>query len=469
MTTNTQTSTSPSSKVNISHAQMRQRYNLSTALALIIGVCVGSGIFFKSDNILVATHGNVVLGAAMFILGCASVIFGGLTLSVFAERYRGAGGMYGYAHAYLKPSFARFIGWHYTFLYLPFMVAIISWVFGVYACMIFGLESSLTNEILIGTIYMLCCIAWNIFTPTMSGYFQNATTIIKAMPLIAVGILGFFFAENTPQILSTHAASAPAQGLGWVMAAAPVAFALDGWTTALTIQPELKNAEKNLPIAMVLGPLIILALYLAYFIGLTCTLGPETVMEVGDASLALLFVNLFGEHAAVLPNVLALIAIAGAANGYTMSLLRMPMALALNDEIFAAKKISTVNAKLEFPLNSAIVAALCCFLAMALHFGVQYFELLPNGDFSEIGVAVTTLLLPVFYFRVFGMWRKGEIGIFRGLISPVLASITTIILGLSGLSDPTRWPFITIYVAAFVLALIVTKRHPAHHNEMIVE
>lgn len=461
--------TSHPSKVNISHAQMRQRYNLSTALALIIGVCVGSGIFFKSDNILVATHGNVVLGAAMFILGCASVIFGGLTLSVFAERYRGAGGMYGYAHAYLNPSFARFFGWHYTFLYLPFMVAIISWVFGVYACMIFGIESTLTNQIIIGTIYMAACITWNIFTPTLSGYFQNATTIIKAIPLVAVGILGFFFAENTPQILATHAASAPSQGLGWVMAAAPVAFALDGWTTALTIAPELKNAEKNLPIAMLLGPLIILALYLAYFIGLTCTLGPETVMQIGDASLALLFVNLFGEQAAILPNVLALIAIAGAANGYTMSILRMPMALALNDEIFAAKKIRTVNAKLEFPLNSALVATVCCFIAMALHFGVQHFELLPNGDFSEVSVAITTLLLPVFYFHVFGMWHKGELGIFRGLISPILATITTIILGLSGLSDPTRWPFITIYLAAFVLAIFATKRHPSQHNKMILE
>ena len=446
-------------KTNTEHNKMHERYNLLTALCLIIGTCVGSGIFFKSDNILVATNGNVVLGIAMFTLGCASVIFGGLTLSVFAERYRGTGGMYGYAHTYLSPCFSRFIGWHYTFLYLPFMVAIISWVFGVYACMVFNLPNTLPVQIAIGTIYMLSCAAWNILIPTQSGYFQNSTTIIKTMPLIVVGILGFFFADNTPQIIATHAQAAPAQGLNWIMAAAPIAFALDGWTAALAIQPELKNAKRTLPTAMVLGPLIILALYLAYFVGLTCILGPETVMQKGDESLAFLFVNLLGEKAAILPNIFAMIAVAGTVNGYLMSALRMPMALACNNELPYSQKIASVNQKYAFPLYSAAISVTCCCLAMIIHFVIQYFDLLPNGDFSEIGVAITCLLLPVFYVHVMKMWAHKEVDIFRGLISPILASVTTIILGLSGLSNPTRWPFVFIYIFTFILAIAVTKYH----------
>ena len=45
-----------------------ERYTLTTALCMIVGICIGSGIFFKSDNILIATGGNVALGVAMFLL-----------------------------------------------------------------------------------------------------------------------------------------------------------------------------------------------------------------------------------------------------------------------------------------------------------------------------------------------------------------------------------------------------------------
>lgn len=44
-------------------------YRLPTAIAMIVGICIGSGIFFKSDNILIATGGNVPLGILVFLLG----------------------------------------------------------------------------------------------------------------------------------------------------------------------------------------------------------------------------------------------------------------------------------------------------------------------------------------------------------------------------------------------------------------
>ena len=47
---------------------IKKRYGLFTAIAMIIGIVIGSGIFFKSDNILIATGGNVVLGVIIFCL-----------------------------------------------------------------------------------------------------------------------------------------------------------------------------------------------------------------------------------------------------------------------------------------------------------------------------------------------------------------------------------------------------------------
>ena len=48
-------------------------YRLPTAIAMIVGICIGSGIFFKSDNILIATGGNVPLGILVFLLGAVGI------------------------------------------------------------------------------------------------------------------------------------------------------------------------------------------------------------------------------------------------------------------------------------------------------------------------------------------------------------------------------------------------------------
>ena len=59
----------------------KEKYGLFTAITMIIGICIGSGIFFKSDNILKATGGSISLGVLVFVLAAVAIVFGGLTLS----------------------------------------------------------------------------------------------------------------------------------------------------------------------------------------------------------------------------------------------------------------------------------------------------------------------------------------------------------------------------------------------------
>ena len=303
-----------------------KRYSLFTAICLIVGICIGSGIFFKSDNILIATGGNVALGVAMMLLAATTIVFGGLTLARFAARTTGHGGLIAYAEEFLGPRRAAFIGWNFTFLYMPVVCSVLSWVVGVYACMTFNLPGTFAWQMGIGLVFLLACTAWNILWPTLSGYFQNLTTLAKALPLVLVGVIGLMVNDPVAQ-LSSDIAAAPAAGTAWIAAAAPIAFAFDGWSSAVSIAPELKDARRNLPRALVAAPIIILVLYLGYFVGISCFLGPQTVIEAGDASLSLMFVKLFGEQAGALPNVIAFIAVLGGANGMVLATLRMPQSL----------------------------------------------------------------------------------------------------------------------------------------------
>ncbi|MFR3451661.1 MAG: amino acid permease [Collinsella sp.] len=184
-----------------------KRYSLFTAICLIVGICIGSGIFFKSDNILIATDGNVALGVAMMLLAATTIVFGGLTLARFAARTTGHGGLIAYAEEFLGPRRAAFIGWNFTFLYMPIVCSVLSWVVGVYACMTFNLPGTFAWQMGIGLVFLLACTAWNILWPTLSGYFQNLTTLAKALPLVLVGVIGLMVNDPVAQLSSDIAAA----------------------------------------------------------------------------------------------------------------------------------------------------------------------------------------------------------------------------------------------------------------------
>lgn len=447
------------------HGAHVERYSLATALSLIVGISIGSGIFFKSDNILVATGGNVALGVAMFLLAATTIVFGGLTLARFASQTAGAGGPIAYAERFLGPKRLTFIGWNFTFIYLPIVTGVICWVVGVYACMAFGLPGDFRLQMAIGVAFLLACFAWNVCWPSLGGWFANATTVFKVLPLIAVGVIGVLFADPGSSLVQ-GIEQAPAAGAGWVIAAAPVAFAFDGWTAAAGIAPEIKNSKRNLPIALIAGPIIILALYIAYFVGISCFLGPQEVMAAGDASLSLLFVKLFGPQAAAWPNLIAFIAVAGTANGLILSILRMPYALAVTGEVPFAKSLLKMNRTLRFPLVSAFVALGSVLFWMGVHAFVTVLGLLPNGDISEIAVSLNLFIMPLFYVQAILHDPAGpapaRASRIRRAIVPALATVSSLAVGISSFADPSRWPFVAVLVGILAaITIAMRQRGPA--------
>lgn len=449
--------TDPTDKTPAPARAPKKRYSLVTAVCLIMGICIGSGIFFKSDNVLVATGGNIGLGVLMFCVAALYIVFGGLCLTLFAARTDGAGGLVDYADRFVSPAFARLIGWHYTFVYLPSISAIIFWVVGIYACMVFGLEGTFAQQMGLGLAAFLAVSILNALAPGLSGHFQSASTVVKVVPLVVVGALG------ATSVATGHAAAtlaaAPhveASGLGWLLAAAPVAFSFDGWPAATSIAPELKDARRNLPIALVTAPLAILALYLAYFVGISVILGPETVMASGDGSLSLLFSRLFGERAAALPSLIALLAVLGTGNGLMLALMRLPLALGLRGDAPRAGWLTRRSPRRGIPVNSVLVAVACVLAWMALHWVVQGAQLIPNGDLSEVSVSLTMLWMLPFFAGAWRLRRSGEADALRGAVSPALATLGCLFVGLSGLADPSRLPFVALecgIVAALWLAM----------------
>lgn len=203
----------------------KQHYGLLTAITMIVGIVIGSGIFFKADDILSFTGGNVALGVLVLCIGAFSIIFGSVSLTEFSIRTTKSGGLVAYFEDFVSPVVASGFGWFQTFLYYPAINVIVSWAAGIYTCLLFQLPNTLEMQVMIGSGYLLLIFLMNIFSYRLAGTFQNITTIIKLIPLLGVALLGFFWTKGTPDIPSTvTAVHSTNVGWGWLAALAPVAF-----------------------------------------------------------------------------------------------------------------------------------------------------------------------------------------------------------------------------------------------------
>ena len=430
----------------------KNKYGLFTCIAMIVGVVIGSGIFFKSDNILIATGGNITLGVLVFCIAAISIIFGSLTIAELASKNDKAGGIITYAEDCYNPGVACAFGWFHTFLYFPTLIAVISWVAGIYITILFNIEGTLEIQILIGLAVTGALFTTNLLSSRLAGYFQNASTIIKLIPLILIGVLGLLF--GNPSTLSPGNASNMSSS-GWIAAIVPIIFAFDGWIVATSISHEVKDAKRNIPLALIFSPLLILVIYILYFVGISILIGADNVIAMGDAHVDFAANKLFGPFGAKLILTCVVISVMGTVNGLIIGLTRMPYALAIRNMFPYSHKVSVVNKKLGVPVISSLVTLVIVLFWFAMHYITQKNNLLPNSDISEISITINYLGYIILYVQVFRYGLAGQIkGFWRSKLNPIFATIGSLIILIIGMRSPLFW-FYALLCGLLILSAFV--------------
>lgn len=423
----------------------KKNYGLFTAITMIAGVVIGSGIFFKSDDILSYTHGNMGLGILIFVVAAIAIIFGCLAMSQLATRTDKPGGLIAYAEEFLNVKISSAFGWFQSFLYFPTLVAVVAWVAGMYLCQLFGMEGTNLNYSLLGFVVIVGLFFINVLSARLGGLFQNASMIIKLIPLLLIGIVGLFFGK--PGEIIGQDVEMIRQGTitaTWVSAFAPIAFSFDGWIVSTSIGHEIKNSKKNLPIALAFAPLVILFAYVMYFVGVTSLVGTETILEQGNDSVFTAANMVFGHIGAKIILVFVVISVLGTVNGLVLGYIRAPYSLALNQMIPGSTFIKKESKKLNgMPFHSAIVAFVISCVWLVVHHITQ--EMQMRGDVSEISICVSYLNYIMLYIVVFKMARKGEIkSKFMGYVVPVMAIIGSLVILSGSITHPLFIYYIVI-------------------------
>ena len=84
---------------NNQNTQLEKRYGLFTAICMVVGIVIGSGVFFKAQDILKYTGGNMLLGILAWLIGGVVMVICAFNFANFATKYLKVNGVVDYAEA----------------------------------------------------------------------------------------------------------------------------------------------------------------------------------------------------------------------------------------------------------------------------------------------------------------------------------------------------------------------------------
>ena len=311
--------------------------------------------------------------------------------------------------------------------------------------MLLGIPSNLEMEVALGVVYLTFFCLLNALRRIWGGYIQNLSTIIKLIPLFLIPLAGIFFSKGSLPLPADVTPVTPSnQGINFLAALAPMAFSYDGWIISTTIAPEVKNPKRNVPLALVLSPLLILLIYILYFTGVVHYAGETFILSMGDATINAISMDLLGPIGGKILMVFVVISVLGVLNGVCLAGIRMPQALAQRGMF--PKTVEELHPRYNINLKSSLIFYLLTLFWMVLHYFILKYNLLGGRDASEIAIVFSYTTYILLYIRLIQGYLKGQYkNFFRNFLSPILATLAAFLMVAGALLSS---PF---YVLGFLL------------------
>lgn len=416
---------------------MEKRYGFPTALSMVIGIVIGSGIFFKAVKLLKLTGGS--MRDALLVIGIvgAICIICSLFFAKMGREYVHCNGLVDYAEAIIGEKYAYFIGWFTAIFYNPIIGSTLCYIGASYVSLLMGKEMYGYNTLGFAILFLIMLSVLNMISPKLAGKFQVSTTVIKCIPLVLMAIVGIFIGirnGNCAAALS-HVADNAAGGI--LPGVCAFAFSYEGWIASTTINSELKNSKRDLPLALIIGCIFCTVLYMAYVMSMSATLSVEEIVAAGDQLPMVAFSNVFGSAFSTIILVLIIISCLGTANGMVLCSMRSIYGLAIRGLGPDPEAMADIDKDTGMPLKSSIfglaMMGFWLFQTAVLFFqgplafnGTGNPEWLLAWEADEICIiTLYALYVPMF---IMTMIRKKNYNFFDRFILPFLAAISSLFM-----------------------------------------
>ncbi|AKA71778.1 APC family permease [Clostridium scatologenes] len=334
-------------------SELKKEIGLVPALAIVIGMVIGSGVFFKPTAIFTST-GAPGLGMMAWVLGGIISIAGGLTAAEISAAIPKTGGMIAYLEETYGDVWGYLLGWAQTIIYIPANIAALAIIFATQVTSLLSLSDSMLKPVAIIVIIFLICM--NALGSKTGGIIQTVSTVGKLIPLFAIIIVGLMNGGGgAARLFPVTAANHPiATSLGSALVA--TMFAYEGWINVGAISGEMKNPGKDLPRAIVGGLSLVMAVYVIINVAYLFVL-PASTLAATKTPAADVAKIIFGQAGGKVITVGILVSIFGALNGYILTGARIPYAMATENKLPGSKWLSKLHPTFKSPINSSILIA----------------------------------------------------------------------------------------------------------------
>ncbi len=324
----------------------RQVLDLKDAVALVVGIVVGAGIF-KLPALVAANTGDGVTMMSAWLLGAVISILGALCYAELASAHPNAGGEYHFLERAFGLELARLFAWARMTVIASGSIAIFAFVFADYATQLLRLGEY--SSPVYAALLVVVLTAINIVGLSAGKMTQNLLTVVECLGLVLVTVAGFFFAHPEP------GATAPLSSQGaFGLAMVFVLLTYGGWNDAAYISAEIKDGERNIVRSLLIGLAIVAALYIlvsyAYLVGMGMT-----GLSKAEAPAADLLQRAWGRAGAVLISIFVAVSAITSANATILTGARTNYALGRDWSLFAW--LGRWNSAKSVPMHAMLVQA----------------------------------------------------------------------------------------------------------------
>lgn len=326
--------------------QLSRQLGLWSAIAVVMGNMIGSGIF-RLPSTVAADAGSGGALMLTWVAGGVVAVSGALALAELAALYPRAGGLYVYIYEAYGRLLAFLFGWA-LLLIAPLGMAGLALVFAEYLGRLVPL-TPVGIRLVAGAAVILVA-TWNYRSVRYGALVQNLSTAAKVLAILGLAAMAFLLggtggeaSARSPTMTSTWG------GLG--LAVVAVLWAYNGWQELTYAAGEVRDPGRILPRALIGGTLGVMLVYLA---ANAAYLRVLPIDEIARSPLvaADVAVRLVGRMGTALIAGLVSVSTFGTLNGVTMTEPRVFYAMAEDGLFF--RKIASVHPRFRTP-HAAIV------------------------------------------------------------------------------------------------------------------
>ncbi len=423
---------------------LRRQLGLWSAIAVLIGSTIGSGIFRSPAGIAAKLPGPLPL-MSVWVAGGLVAICGALTLAEIAGVYPATGGLY----VYIREGWGRLpaflFGWSEFVVIRAASLGAVSTTFAEYALRVSGYDPAIAPYSDYAHYLAAAAIAltsiFNILGVRWGSLVQNLTTLAKYGGLAFIILLAFSIALPKTGGHFTPAAPAGSFAVGaFGLALVSALWAFDGWADLSFVGGEVKDPQKNLPKALIIGTLAVVAIYL---LANLAYLSVFTVDQISHSRLVAADVAkvLVGDWGVSFVAITVMLSTFGTLNGTLLTAPRIFFAMADDGLFFRA--MAKVHPKYETPYVAIITCAIL---------GITFVLL---RSFEQLADAFVTAIVPFYALgvaSVYVMRRKpGYAPPFRTPGYPVVPALfiasSVFLLGNALWDTSSRWATLGVFGA----------------------